>query len=199
MLTSRTLPAALAATLAVVLLAACGAAAGPSPTPAPTPEPTPTAVPGPGGVGGSGGSGSGGASGSGGGAVPPGGIVDPGGGANPILGKANLVSPTGGLVNQHPVSVQLIRAAADAGGASAELRWWSGVAPCSALDSVQVEKDAAAKTIKLTVIEGSGPGNVACIDIAELKATVVNLGVLGAGTWTISAAGDAPAITLEIS
>ena len=48
-------------------------------------------------------------------------------------------------------------------------------------------------------IEGSGRGDVACIDIAELKATVVNLGVLAAGTWTISAAGDAPPVTLEVS
>ena len=170
-----------------LFLAACGAAAAPSPTPAPTPEPTPTAVPGPGGVGG------------GGVVAPPGGIVDPGNGGDPILGKANLVSPVAGLINQHPVSVQLVRASADSAGATAELRWWSGVAPCSALDSVQVDKDEAAKTIKLTVIEGSGPGDVACIDTAELKATVVDLGVLAAGTWTISAEGDAPAITLEVS
>ena len=129
-----------------------------------------------------------------------GGIVDPGGGApDPILGKPNLVTPTQGLVDQHPVGVQLVRAAGDANGATAELRWWSGVAPCNALDSVTIEKDDPAKTIKLTVIEGSAPGDMACIDIAELKATVVDLGVLAAGTWTIAAEGDAPAITLEIS
>ena len=131
--------------------------------------------------------------------VPPGGIVDPGGGIDPILGQATLVMPVAGLVNQHPVSVQLIRAAADSKGINAELRWWSGVAPCNALDSVQVEKDETARTIRLTVIEGSGPGDQACIDIAQLKATVVELGDLAAGTWTISAVGDAPAITLEIS
>jgi hypothetical protein len=73
------------------------------------------------------------------------------------------------------------------------------VAPCNALDSVTIEKDEAAKTIKLTVIEGSGRGDAACIDIAELKATTVDLGVLAPGTWTISAEGDAPAITLVIS
>jgi hypothetical protein len=177
--------------LAAFLFAACSAAAGPSPTPVPTPEPTPTAVPGPGGVGG-------GSGGNVGGGVPPGGIVDPGGGIDPILGQAHFVSPTADLINQHPVSVQHIRAAADAKGATAELRWWSGVAPCSALDSVQVEKDETAMTIKLTVIEGSGKGDVACIDIAELKATVVDLGVLGPGGWTISAEGDAPAVLLDI-
>ena len=182
----RTLPAL----LAVVLLAACSAAAGP--TPAPTPEPTPTEVPGPGGIGG-------GSSVGGGGAPPPGGIVDPGGGMDPILGQASFVTPTPGLVDQRPVSVHLVRATADPAGVSAELRWWSGVAPCTALDSVQVDEDEAARTIKLTVIEGSGRGDMACIDIAQLKATVVDLGVLAAGTWTISAEGDAPAISLEVS
>lgn len=183
MLTIRTAPAL----LAVLVLAGCGAAAGPAPTPAPTPKPTPTAVPGAGGTGSSGNTGSGG------------GVVDPGPGGDPILGKANFVTPMAGLINQHPVSVQLVRAAADSNGATAELRWWSGVAPCNALDSVQVEKDEAARTIELTVIEGSGPGAMACIDLAELKATVVDLGLLAAGTWTISAAGDAPAFTLEVS
>jgi len=181
MLTTRTLPAVL---LTIVTLAACGAAAGPSPTPAATPAPTPTAVPGNGGTGG--------------GAAGGGGAVG-GPALDPILGQATFVGPTDGLINQHPVSVQLVRAAADDQGAAAELRWWSGVAPCNALDSVQIDKDEAARTIKLTVIEGSGRGDVACIDIAELKATVVDLGKLAAGTWTISADGDAPSVELAVT
>ena len=40
---------------------------------------------------------------------------------------------------------------------------------------------------------------MACIDIAELKATVVDLGVLAAGSWTIAAEGDAPPVTIDIS
>jgi hypothetical protein len=182
--TTRTLPAVL---LAVLTLAACSAAAGPSPTPVVTPEPTPSAVPGDPGGGGTGAVGGGG------------GIVDPGPGVNPILGQATFVGPTAGLINQHPVSVQLVRAAADDQGATVELRWWSGVAPCNALDSVQIDKDDAARTIKLTVIEGSGRGDVACIDIAQLKATLVDLGKLTAGTWTISGEGDAPSIELEVA
>jgi len=177
---------ALPALLAVLVLGACSAA-GAGPTSVPTPEPTPTEVPGLGG----------GSSGSGGGVVPPGGIVDPGGGVD--LGNATVVTPTAGLMDQHPVGVERVRATADATGASAELRWWSGVAPCNALDSVRVDRDDAARTIKLTVIEGSGRGDVACIDIAQLKATVVDLGVLAAGTWTISAEGAAPPISLDVS
>ena len=189
MLTTRTLPAVL---LTILTVAACGAAAGPSPTPEATPAPTPIAVPGNGGTGG-------GAIGGGGNVGGGGGIVDPGPGVNPILGQATFVGPTAGLINQHPVSVQLVRAVADDQGATAELRWWSGVAPCNALDSVRIDKDEAARTIRLTVIEGSGRGDVACIDIAQLKATLVDLGKLAAGTWTISAEGDAPAIQLEVA
>ena len=189
--TTRTIPAAL---LLALTIAACGAAAGPSPTPAATPEPTPTAVPGdPGGgaVGGGGGVGGGGVGGGG-------GIVDPGQGVNPILGQATFVTPTAGLINQHPVSVQLVRAAVDDRGVTAELRWWSGVPPCNALDSVRIDRDETARTMKLTVIEGSGRGDVACIDIAQLKATLVDLGKLAAGAWTISAQGDAPSVELEV-
>jgi hypothetical protein len=72
------------------------------------------------------------------------------------------------------------------------------VAPCYVLDSVVVARDDAAKAIELTVIEGSNAGDQVCIDIAELKATVVDLGDLAAGTWTISAEGDAKAITVEV-
>jgi hypothetical protein len=41
--------------------------------------------------------------------------------------------------------------------------------------------------------------DMACIDLAELRATVVDLADLAAGRWTISAEGDAPAITVEVS
>jgi hypothetical protein len=176
----------------VLVIAACGAAAAPSPTPVETPRATPTAVPGVGGQPGGGGSGGN----TGGGIVfpvPPGQLVDP------LLGEATPVVPVAGRLNPHPVSVQLVRAVADGDGVLVELRWWSGIEPCYALDSVQIERDDAAKTIRLTVIEGTGPGDVACIDIAVLKATVVDLGELDAGTWTISGAGDAPAITVDVS
>jgi len=197
----------------VLAVAACaGAAAAPSPTtndPAGTARPTPTAVPGdPGsGNGGSGGGtdpGSGGGSGgsSGSGSVPGGGIifpnpVDPN--QNPMFGEATYVTPAANLINQHPVDVQLVRAIQQEDGTVvADLRWWSGVAPCSQLDHVEISKDEAAHTIRFTVIEGSGQGDVACIDIAQLTAATVDLGTLGAGTWKLSANGDAPEINLDV-
>jgi hypothetical protein len=190
-------------------LAACAGAAAPSASPNSsagadgTPQPTPTAVPGePGGNTGGGtdpgnGGGSGGNVGSG--ILPPG-ITLP---VVPdidqsLLGQAKYLAPVKDLINQRNVSVQLVRAGLGDGKAFADLRWYSGVEPCNALDSVKMARDDAAKTIHLTVVEGSGQGDQMCIEIAELHATAVDLGVLASGTWTISAEGDAPAIKLDI-
>lgn len=176
------------ALLVVVLsVAACaGATAPPSPSPAPpsaTPNPTPTAVPGD--------------PGSGTGGIPVNPIPDPN--ANPLFGDATYVKPTAGRLNPHPVSVQLVRAQINPDGTvTADLRWWSGVAPCSELDHVEMVTDEAAKTIHLKVIEGAGAADVACIDIAQLTATAVDLGKLASGSWKISAEGEAPGITLDV-
>jgi hypothetical protein len=197
----------------VLTLAACaGAAATPSPTapgePGGTPRPTPTAVPGdPGNAGGGGvtdpgtGVGGGGTGGNPGGGivfpVPGGGGVDPN--LDPLFGNANYVTPAPDLVNPRQVNVQLVRALQqDDGTVVADLRWWTGVAPCNLLDHVEIAKDEAARTIRFTVIEGSGKDDVACIDIAQLNATLVDLGTLGAGEWKLSAEGDAPEITLTV-
>lgn len=198
------------ALLVVLTVAACaGGAAGPTtgPTTAPpaSPQPTPTAVPGQDGSGNTGGGtdpGQGGGSGGnvGTGILPPG-ITFPVGQVpdESLLGEAKYLNPTKDLINQRNASIQLVRAAVAADGkAFADLRWYSGVAPCNALDSVQLVKDDAAKTIHLTVVEGSGQGDQMCIEIAELHAVAVDLGVLAAGTWTISAEGDAPAIKLDV-
>lgn len=195
------------ALLVVFTLAACGGAAAPSanPTAGPsgTPKPTPTAVPGDPGNGGTGigtdpGNGGGGGSdpGTGGGIVIP---VPQDPNQNPLLGDANYVTPGKDLINQHPINVQMVRAFIDDDGTvTADLRWYSGVAPCNQLDRVEIEKDDAARTIRLKVIEGSGQGDMACIDLAELRATTVDLDTLASGTWTISAEGDAPAIKLDV-
>jgi hypothetical protein len=193
---------------AILTLAACaGSAAAPSLTSSPgatgTPAPTPTAVPGdPGSTAGSGGSGGGTDPGQGTGGQPGGGIGglfpgDPN--QDPLFGQATYLTPGTDLQNQHPVNVQLVRALQrEDGTVVADLRWWSGVAPCSQLDHVAIAKDDAARTIKFTVIEGSGGGDVACIDIAQLSATTAELGTLAAGDWKLSADGDAKQITLEV-
>lgn len=202
---------ALALSALVLTLAACaGTAAAPSPSPtgpAGTPRPTPTAVPGDPGNSGSGGGGTDPGNGGGGTGGSPGtgiGIPFPGAGdgdpnLDPLFGDATYVTPGADLLNPHPVNVQLVRALQkDDGTVIVDLRWWSGVAPCNQLDHVEIVKDEAARTIRFTVIEGSGKGDIACIDIAQLSATIVDVGALAAGDWKLSAEGDAPEINLQV-
>ena len=214
-MTNRPSLALLLAGLVLTLAACAGAPVGPTPTPtagpAGTARPTPTPVPGGsgggtgGGIGIDPGTGSGGSGGGTGGdpgtgigiPLPGGGGVDPN--LDPLFGQANYLTPAPDLLNPRPVNVQLIRAIQNEDGTiTADLRWWSGVAPCNQLDHVAVAKDDATKTIRFTVIEGSGKGDIACIDIAQLNATTVDLGTLAAGEWKLSAEGDAPAITLGV-
>jgi hypothetical protein len=186
-----------------LIIAACGTAAAPTPSSAPaTPRATPTAVPGDGGSGdpnGNGGTGGGtdpGNPGSGNGIVFP---IPPGPGDDPLLGDALVVVPRGGTIDPHPVNVQLVRAIVQDGTVIVEARWTSGVEECYPTDSVQVDIDEAARTVKLRVLEGSAGGDVMCIEIAVLKATAVDIGALPAGTWTITADGDAAPIELEVA
>jgi len=195
----RALALALPLTL---IIAACSAAAAPTLSPAtPTPRPTPTAVPGEGGSGEPGG-GSGGNTGGGSEPGNPGdGILfpfPPVPGDDPLLGDATVVEPKGGTLNPHPINVELVRAIVQDGHVIVEARWYSGVEDCYPTDSVQVDIDEDAKTIRMTVLEGSAAGDAICIEIAVLKATAVDLSALAAGTWTISAEGDAKPIELEV-
>jgi hypothetical protein len=194
----RTLALALPLTL---IIAACSAAAAPTATPAaPSPRATPTAVPGDGasinpGGGGNAGGGSDPGNPGGGGIIFP---LPPLPGDDPLLGDATVVTPKAGTLNPHPVNVQLVRATVQDGHVIVEARWYSGVEDCYPTDSVQVDIDEDAKTIRVVVLEGNAAGDAMCIEIAVLKATAVDLGALAAGTWTISAEGDARPIELEV-
>jgi len=186
-------------TVAIFALAAAACSgSGPSPSPKATDLPAgapPTAVPGdpgPGGGqgGGTGGSGGGGAGGGG------GGVVDPGGGLGP--GGANVVVPQPGTQNPQPVQLSGLSVSVDGQRVTATVSWWSGVEPCYVLDSVVVTRDG--DTITVTALEGSTGEPVACIEIAQLKATVVDLGELEPGTYVIDVEpGVAPPVTIEIT
>jgi hypothetical protein len=167
-----------------IALAACGPVATSTATPPPA-GPTPTPVPGATGN-------PGGNSGNTGGGINPPCCKD-----DPILGQATFVVPQPGQQDLHPVNVQMIRSAIDGRHLTIELRWWSGVAPCTILDSVQVDRDGTIFT--LTPQEGSSGQPIACDDIAQLKATIVDLGNLDPGSWTIKASGDAAPITVVVT
>jgi hypothetical protein len=174
----------LAATTAVVaiVVAACSASGPPPPTASPSPSAVPVASTGPDdpvtSEPGSPNTGSG--------------VVEPG------PGQPTLVVPKPGQKNLHPVSIEQLEARVAGRHVVLNARWWSGVEPCSVLDSVAAKQDG--KTITISVIEGNSGAEVACIDIAMLKATPIDLGNLEPGTYTI-VAGDksqAPPITVTV-
>jgi hypothetical protein len=176
----------LVSVLSILAVAACGGGAGQSPPVASAAPPA-----------GSPSAGSPSAPGGGNGDRPSGGPGDPGGG-DPGAGQATIVVPRPGQLNTHAVGVTLLEAAVDGRHVTVRISWYSGVEPCYVLDSVKV--DEGANEFVLTVIEGTSDPNAACIEIAMYKATIVDLGELAAGTWTIRASqGDAQPISVTVA
>jgi hypothetical protein len=176
---------------AAVALAACSGAAPPSSTPpaaGPTPTPIATIDPGSGVIGGGGV----GNVGSGGGVIVDPTPVDPG------AGQPAIVIPKPGQKNPHPVRPMTIQASVDGRHVLVKVSWYSGVEPCNVLDSVDVVRSGT--DIAISLMEGSSDLAVACIEIAQLKATIVDLGDLLPGTYTISAPNsEAPPVQITIS
>lgn len=181
----------LVAWLAAVALASCSVASRPPPTSPPTNPVASGSVAGAGSTSsGSTRSGSGGVRGTGGIAVP-----NPSDGGLPPVGPTLVVARPGRL-DTHPVMVTKLEVRVQGTHAIVQLSWWSGVAPCSVLDSVVV--DRAGATIALTVREGADQLGVACIELAQYKATLVDLGPLAPGMYTISALGEAKPVTVTV-
>ena len=75
--------------------------------------------------------------------------------------------------------------------------WWSGVEPCTILDSIVVDKADATYTV--TIREGSSPQEIACIAIAEQHTTEFEIPDVPAGTWTIrDSGGTAPPVEVTV-
>ena len=88
-------------------------------------------------------------------------------------GRAQRVRPRAGMADLRPVGWEKARRTPS--GRALRVTYWSGVEPCNVLDHVNVEYSA--KEITVTLLEGYDPeaGDVACIEIALLKAVVVRL------------------------
>lgn len=177
---------------AAIGLTACSVGAAPSTLPSvdPTPSPRPSSPPAdsvdPGGGGSAGNPGSG----VGSGPIDPR-PVDPG------TGQATLVTPIAGRANPHPVSPVALQASVDGRHVLVKVSWYGGVAPCSVLDSVAVERFGS--EIAITPLEGSSDLNAMCIELAMLKATIVDLGELEPGTYRISSPrSTAPPVAITI-
>jgi hypothetical protein len=120
---------------------------------------------------------------------------DPGIGGLPD-GRPTIVIPKPGRLDVHPVGATKLEAQVDGRRVHVTVSWWSGVEPCSALDSVALMRDGANIAIELR--EGADQLGVACSQIAMLKATVVDLGELSPGTYVVSAGGDAAPIRITV-
>lgn len=108
-----------------------------------------------------------------------------------------LVSPQPGALDPHPVPARRLSATVEGTRVIVRLDWVSGVAPCSALSGVGVSRSG--DTFVLTIREGPTETNVACIEIAMYKATLVDLGTLAPGSYTIRAEpGDAAPISVLV-
>jgi hypothetical protein len=198
--TQRPAPRWLATGLLVVLLAGCVGGGGTASTPPggqPIASGPPVASsPGAGGSDGSTGAGSAGNPGSG--SPGTGGVTvgpTPGG---PGVNQPKLLVPKPGQLQPHPVVPLSLQASVDGRHVLVKITWYGGIEPCSVLDSVKVDRSGT--TIALTVIEGSSDLTAVCPEIAMLKATLVDLGELGPGVWTITAPNsDVVPIQLTIS
>jgi hypothetical protein len=121
----------------------------------------------------------------------------PGAGAGGADG-GDLVMPHPGTVNPHPVAVETIETNLDGRHLTVKLTWTSGVEPCYVLDSVVVSREGT--DIALTVVEGSADPSVMCIEIAKRKSTIVDLGELEPGVYTIRATdSQIPPVTAPVT
>lgn len=119
----------------------------------------------------------------------PGGVPDPSG---------RIVVPQPGQLDVHPVAAESLATTVDGRRVVLTITWTSGVEPCYVLDSIVVRRGDHAFAI--TLREGHGPGDAVCIEIAETKRAMVDLGELDPGTWTITdTEGGAPPITVAIA
>ena len=84
-----------------------------------------------------------------------------------------IVEPQDGQVDLRPIAWTRARVARD--DRTVTIDFASGIAPCSVLDHVDVEDRPDAVTITLFEGHAPGAGNVACIEIAELKAVRIVL------------------------
>jgi hypothetical protein len=118
-----------------------------------------------------------------------GGIPDPG---------RRIVAPKPGQLDVRPIAAETLSANVDGRRVIVSVDYTSGVEPCYVLDSIVVKTGSSA--FEITLREGHGSDDVACIEIAEFKRAIVDLGELDPGTYTISdGAGGADPITVTVA
>ena len=128
--------------------------------------------------------------------APP---ADPSGdpSVEPPVGAKPVVHRPGQAIDVRPVTAESLAARVDGSTIVVTATWWSGVEPCTILDSIVVDKADATYTV--TIREGSSPQEIACIAIAEQHTTEFEIPDVPAGTWTIrDSGGTAPPVEVTV-
>jgi hypothetical protein len=117
-------------------------------------------------------------------------LIDP-------LGR--IVVPKPGQLDVRAIPAQMLSAVAAGRHVTLTIDYTSGVEPCNILDSIVVAEGTGPRTFAITLREGHGPQDVACIEIAESRRAIVDLGDLPPGTYAISdTTGGAAPITVTV-
>ena len=122
--------------------------------------------------------------------VAPGVITspDPGG---------DFVIPKPGQLDVRDIGADLLEATADGSTVTVTVTWTSGVEPCSVLDSIVVDRGEGIFTV--TLRQGHGPEEVACIAIAQQFRTRFEIPDVAPGTYEVrDGTGTAPDIEVVV-
>ena len=98
-----------------------------------------------------------------------------------------LVVPKPGQLDVHSVPADSLAARVDGSTILVTATWTSGVEPCNVLDSIVVNEGTG--TFTITLREGHGPEEIACIAIAEQHRTEFEIPNRPQGTYTITDSG----------
>lgn len=128
--------------------------------------------------------------------APPSDPADPSQDPGGIGDGAKTVVPKPGQLDVHDVSADSLTARVDGSTIVVTASWFSGVEPCNILDTVVVAKGQASYSI--TLREGHGPEEVACIAIAELHKTEIPIPDVAPGTYQITD-GTGGAAPIEVT
>jgi hypothetical protein len=129
----------------------------------------------------------------------PGASNENGAGVPPAPGiiDSELVEPQPGQQNVLPIPIERFDAAVDGRTVTLQIRWSSGVAPCSVLDQVLV--DVGQETIDVTIREGTSDPNAMCVLMLQAKHTIVSFDV-EPGSYTIrDTQGTAASVEITVS
>jgi hypothetical protein len=98
-----------------------------------------------------------------------------------------FVVPKPGQLDVHPVAMERLEASVDGSTIVVTATWTSGVEPCYTLDRIVV--DPTDDTFTITLLEGHGAGDIACIEIAQQHQTRFGIPTMRSAIYTLVGTG----------